>query len=78
MGITSDKNLCSKTKEIQGIKPTKNIPLGNKDIKGAKNNESINYINLRKTMKSSYIIKQLFSYLSENKKLNIIIYNNNY
>ena len=78
MGITSNKNLSIKKKEIPGIKSTKNILLENKDIKSVKSNESINYTNLRKAMKSSYIIKQLFSYLSENKKLSIIIYNKNY
>ena len=64
MGITSHKNLYIKKKQIQEIKPIKNIPSGNNEIKVVKNNESIKYINLRKTINSSYIIKQLFSFLS--------------
>ena len=35
-------------------------------------------INLKEKVKSSYIIKVIFSFLNEKKKLNLIIYNNIY
>ena len=38
----------------------------------------INSINLRKLVKSSYIIEIIFSFLREKKKLEVIKYNNKY
>ena len=35
-------------------------------------------INLRQTVKSEYFIKEIFSFLCEKKKLNIISYNKAY
>ena len=45
---------------------------------GGSNGKMKKPVNLRKSVKSFYVIKAIFSLLSEKKKLNLIIYNKKY
>ena len=45
---------------------------------GGSNGKMKKPVNLRKSVKSFYVIEAIFSLLSEKKKLNLIIYNKKY
>ena len=66
MGISSDKSTSNSNK--------KNI-IKEKEVERQKN---IEVVNLIKTVKSQYFIKDIFSCLEENKKLTIIVHNKKY
>ena len=52
--------------------------MGGKESFHEQNNDSNLIINLKESIKSKYLIKKIFSFISEKKKLKIIIYNKKY
>ena len=80
MGIISkDENKQSKPITMGTTNKEENsklITMGIISKEENKQSKHITMVNIKTEIKSFYLIKKVFSYLKENKKLDLIVYNN--
>ena len=77
MGMSGISNLSLKKKLLLNIKES-DIDLIEKDIITSKNPIKKSNVNLLDLIKSFYITKNIFSYLNQNKILQLFLYNKKY